>query len=46
MSRLFAFWLSHRAELATLLGQHVLLVAGSACRSVCSLRAGRAWPRR
>ncbi len=29
MSRLFAFWLSHRVELATLLGQHVLLVAGS-----------------
>src|SRR5947209_18409372 len=29
MSRLFTFWLSHRAELATLLGQHVLLVAVS-----------------
>src|SRR5258707_479537 len=29
MSRLFAFWLSHRVELATLLGQHVLLVSGS-----------------
>ncbi len=29
MSRLFTFWLSHRVELATLLGQHVLLVAGS-----------------
>ena len=29
MTRLFAFWLSHRAELASLFGQHVLLVAGS-----------------
>src|SRR3954470_3737484 len=29
MTRLFAFWLSHRAELASLVGQHVLLVAGS-----------------
>jgi osmoprotectant transport system substrate-binding protein/osmoprotectant transport system permease protein len=29
MSRLFTFWLSHRVELATLLGQHVLLVSGS-----------------
>jgi osmoprotectant transport system permease protein len=29
MSRLFTFWLTHRVELATLLGQHVLLVAGS-----------------
>src|SRR5580765_925192 len=29
MSRLFSFWLSHRAELASLVGQHVLLVAGS-----------------
>ena len=29
MTRLFAFWMSHRAELASLLGQHVLLVAGS-----------------
>src|SRR5712671_4712243 len=29
MSRLLAFWLTHRAELAMLLGQHVLLVAGS-----------------
>ena len=29
MNRLLAFWLSHRVELATLLGQHVLLVAGS-----------------
>ena len=27
MSRLFAFWIAHRAELATLLGQHVVLVA-------------------
>jgi len=29
MTRLIAFWLSHRAELAALFGQHVLLVAGS-----------------
>jgi len=27
MSRLFTFWLTHRAELAVLLSQHVLLVA-------------------
>lgn len=29
MNRLFAFWLSHRVELASLFGQHVLLVAGA-----------------
>src|SRR5476649_2372994 len=29
MTRLFSFWLSHRAELASLFGQHVLLVAAS-----------------
>src|SRR5881628_3639744 len=29
MKSLFLFWLSHRAELANLFGQHVLLVAGS-----------------
>ena len=29
MRALFTFWLSHRAELASLFGQHVLLVAGS-----------------
>jgi osmoprotectant transport system permease protein len=29
MTRLLSFWLSHRAELASLVGQHVLLVAGS-----------------
>jgi osmoprotectant transport system permease protein len=29
MSRLFEFWISHRAELASLLGQHVLLVCVS-----------------
>ena len=29
MRSLFAFWLAHRAELASLLGQHVLLVAVS-----------------
>ncbi len=29
MTRLLAFWLSHRTELASLFGQHVLLVAGS-----------------
>src|SRR6185503_1304483 len=27
MSRLFTFWLTHRAELAVLLSQHVLIVA-------------------
>ena len=34
MTRLIAFWLGHRSELATLLGQHVLLVAGSTFVSV------------
>ena len=34
MIRLFSFWLSHRAELATLFGQHVLLVAGSTLAAV------------
>src|SRR5689334_19487927 len=29
MRALFAFWSAHRAELASLVGQHVLLVAGS-----------------
>jgi osmoprotectant transport system permease protein len=29
MRSLFAFWIAHRAELASLSGQHVLLVAGS-----------------
>jgi osmoprotectant transport system permease protein len=29
MSNLFAFWSAHRMELAMLLGQHMLLVAGS-----------------
>ena len=29
MTRLFSFWLSHCTELASLFGQHVLLVAGS-----------------
>src|ERR1700704_4572566 len=29
MTRLAAFWIAHRVELATLIGQHVLLVAGS-----------------
>src|SRR5882672_1604176 len=29
MTRLFAFWIAHRTELASLFGQHVLLVAGS-----------------
>src|SRR4051794_1724072 len=29
MTRLLAFWIAHRAELASLFGQHVLLVAGS-----------------
>jgi len=34
LTRLIAFWLGHRSELATLLGQHVLLVAGSTFVSV------------
>ncbi len=34
MTRLIAFWLGHRSELAALLGQHVLLVAGSTFVSV------------
>jgi osmoprotectant transport system permease protein len=34
MTRLLAFWLSHRAELASLLGQHVLLVAASTSAAV------------
>jgi osmoprotectant transport system permease protein len=29
MSKLLTFWIAHGSELATLLGQHVLLVAGS-----------------
>jgi osmoprotectant transport system permease protein len=29
MTKLFSFWLSHRAELASLLGQHIVLVAVS-----------------
>jgi osmoprotectant transport system permease protein len=29
MRPLFSFWIAHRTELASLLGQHVLLVAGS-----------------
>ena len=53
MRSLIAFWIAHRAELASLLGQHVLLVAGStlaavaiACRSAFSPRAGHGWRRR
>src|SRR3977135_4691042 len=34
MRALFTFWLSHRAELASLFGQHVLLVAGSTLMAV------------
>jgi len=34
LTRLIAFWLGHRSELAALLGQHVLLVAGSTFVSV------------
>src|ERR1700704_64969 len=34
MTRLFTFWLTHRAELASLLGQHVLLVAASTFAAV------------
>jgi osmoprotectant transport system permease protein len=29
MNKLFAFWMSHRAELAGLLGQHIMLVTAS-----------------
>ena len=34
MTRLFVFWSSHRAELAGLLAQHVLLVAASTAIAV------------
>jgi len=34
MSRLFEFWISHRTELASLLGQHVLLVCVSTFAAV------------
>ena len=34
MRSLIAFWIAHRAELASLLGQHVLLVAGSTLAAV------------
>src|SRR4051812_49821164 len=34
MTRLFVFWSSHRAELAGLLAQHVLLVAASTVAAV------------
>jgi ABC-type proline/glycine betaine transport systems, permease component len=34
MRSLVAFWIAHRAELASLLGQHVLLVAGSTIAAV------------
>src|SRR5215471_12687585 len=34
MRSLIAFWVTHRAELASLLGQHVLLVAGSTLAAV------------
>src|SRR5262245_197111 len=34
MTALLAFWSSHRAELAALLGQHVLLVAASTLAAV------------
>jgi osmoprotectant transport system permease protein len=34
VTRLFAFWVSHRAELATLLAQHVTLVAVSTLAAV------------
>src|SRR5205085_11823947 len=33
-SRLFSFWLTHRAELATLVAQHVVLVAASTAIAV------------
>src|SRR5205814_2349772 len=34
MNRLFSFWLTHRAELATLVAQHVVLVAASTAIAV------------
>src|SRR3954464_10078218 len=34
MTGVFAFWVTHRAELASLLGQHVLLVAVSTFAAV------------
>src|SRR5713101_8394602 len=34
MTRLFLFWVSHRTELATLVAQHVLLVAASTLAAV------------
>ena len=34
MRSLIAFWIAHRAELASLFGQHVLLVAGSTLAAV------------
>jgi osmoprotectant transport system permease protein len=34
MTRLLSFWITHRVELAGLIGQHVLLVAGSTCVAV------------
>jgi osmoprotectant transport system permease protein len=34
MRSLIAFWIAHRVELASLLGQHVLLVAGSTLAAV------------
>src|SRR4051812_12494188 len=34
MRPLIIFWIAHRAELASLLGQHVLLVAGSTLAAV------------
>ena len=36
MTRLLSFWLSHRAELASLLGQHVVLVAASTLVAVAA----------
>jgi hypothetical protein len=36
MRSLFAFWIAHRAELASLFGQHVLLVAGSSSAASCA----------
>ena len=34
MTRLFTFWIAHRAELASLLGQHIVLVAVSTVTAV------------
>ena len=44
MSALLQFWLSHRAELAGLIGQHVLLVGASTALAVAKC-CFRCWKR-